>query len=91
MGDPDVIFWQISAPDSAGHSHGFSPTSASYLTAIETADGYYGTILSALYGRPGYIDGSEEWLILSVPDHGGFGTSHHSEDPGLTDEERLQI
>ena len=76
-GDPDVIFWQISAVDSAGHAGGFSPTNPDYLKAITTADGYYGTVLTALRQRPGYIDGSEEWLILTVTDHGGYGTSHH--------------
>ena len=89
--DPDVLFWQISVVDSAGHSSGFDPTSTAYLNAIATADAYYGTILDALYARPGYIDGSEEWLILTVTDHGGYGTSHHSEDAGLTDDQKLQM
>jgi len=82
-GDPDVIFWQISAVDSAGHSgSGFSPTNPAYVNAITTADTYYGTVLTALRNRPGYIDGSEEWLILTVTDHGGYGTSHHLPAPG---------
>jgi predicted AlkP superfamily pyrophosphatase or phosphodiesterase len=90
-GDPDVIFWQISAPDSAGHSNGFSPTVPGYITAIEQADTLYGNVLDALYGRPGYIDGSEEWLILTVTDHGGHSTSHHLPDASLTEAERLEI
>lgn len=89
--DPDVLFWQISIVDSTGHSSGFNPASTAYLNAIATADAYYGTILDALYARPGYIDGSEEWLILTVTDHGGYGTSHHPEDGGLTDDQRLQM
>ena len=81
-GDPDVIFWQIAVVDSTGHSSGFSPTSTLYLNAITTADSYYGTVLNALRGRPGYINGTEDWLILTVTDHGGYGTSHHLPAPG---------
>jgi predicted AlkP superfamily pyrophosphatase or phosphodiesterase len=90
-GDPDVIFWQISAADSAGHSKGFSPTVPEYISAIEQADALQGSVLDALYARPGYIDGSEEWLILTVTDHGGHGLSHHLPDALLTDAERLEI
>lgn len=77
-GNPDVIFWQISMVDSAGHSGAFSPANSSYLAAIEQADRDYGKVLAALYNRPGYIDGSERWLILTVTDHGGYNKEHAS-------------
>ena len=74
--DPDVIFIQMEGVDSAGHADAFSPISATYLAAIEKADTDVGSMLTALYSRPGYIDGSEDWLILAVTDHGGKGNHH---------------
>lgn len=74
--DPDVIFLQLSQVDSAGHSSGFSPASGGYLAAIEDADADCGAVYNALFARPGYIDGSEDWLVLTVTDHGGKGTHH---------------
>ena len=77
-GNPDVIFWQMSGVDSAGHSYGFSPTSAGYLAAIEQADRDYGKVLAALYNRPGYVSNAERWVILTVTDHGGYNKEHAS-------------
>lgn len=77
-GDPDVIFIQLSRVDSAGHSgSGFSPTNPNYISAIERADTDVGTMVNALYNRPGYLDDTEDWLIITTTDHGGYGTSHH--------------
>lgn len=75
-GDPDVLALQFPLTDSVGHGYGFSPTVPQYVAAIEQADADYGTVLDALFARPGYVDGSEEWLILTVTDHGGKGTHH---------------
>ena len=43
-----------------------------YLDVIETTDGYIGEIISALKSRPDYA--SENWLVISSPDHGGAGS-----------------
>ena len=75
-GDPDCIFVQLDEVDHAGHTYGFSPTSAGYVQAIEQTDTDIGTILDALYARPGYQDGSEDWLVFCSTDHGGLGTGH---------------
>lgn len=76
QGDPDVVFVQFPGVDSEGHASGFSPTNPRYIAAIEQADRDYATILSALRARPGYIDGTEAWLIITTTDHGGLGTHH---------------
>jgi predicted AlkP superfamily pyrophosphatase or phosphodiesterase len=47
--DPDVIFIQMEGVDSAGHADAFSPTSATYLAAIEQADADVGSMLNAVY------------------------------------------
>jgi len=80
--DPDLVFLQLSEVDSAGHGGGFSPTNPAYVSAIEQADARYGQILAALFARPGYLDGSEEWLILTTTDHGGKDTNHTLPDGG---------
>ncbi len=77
--DPDVIFLHLNAPDSAGHSVGFSPTSAGYLDAIESVDANVGRVLAALHGRPGFA--AEEWLVVATTDHGGSGNDHHDNIP----------
>lgn len=74
--DLDVLFLHIDDVDAAGHGNGFSPLIAPYKNQIETVDGQVGTILSYLYARPGYQNGSEEWLILLTTDHGGIGFTH---------------
>lgn len=43
-----------------------------YIDTIELTDGYVGDIIAALKARPNYA--SENWLVLSSPDHGGAGT-----------------
>lgn len=74
--DLDVLFVHIDDVDAAGHGNGFSPLISPYKNQIETVDGQVGTILSYLYARPGYQNGSEEWLILLTTDHGGIGFGH---------------
>ncbi len=75
-GNPDVLFVEVEGVDQEGHASGFSPTNAKYLSAIHTADTNVGTVLDALEARPGYIDRSEDWLLLTTTDHGGSGRAH---------------
>jgi predicted AlkP superfamily pyrophosphatase or phosphodiesterase len=60
--------------DHAGHSYGFDPNAAQYISAIEIVDGQIGPILNAIEQRPNYAN--EDWLILISSDHGGMSTSH---------------
>ncbi|MHB1037530.1 MAG: alkaline phosphatase family protein [Pirellulales bacterium] len=75
-GNPDVLFVEVEGVDQEGHASGFSPTNPKYVSAIHTADANVGTVLAALEARPGYIDRSEDWLLLTTTDHGGSGTAH---------------
>ena len=79
-GDPDLLFVQFEGVDSAGHSGGWTNPDgtfpSSYLSAIHTVDTYVGTVLAALHARPGWLDGSEDWLVILTSDHGGVGYAH---------------
>ena len=73
--DSDVVFLHFGDVDGAGHSYGFSTSSANYLAAIEGVDTHIGTVVSAIKNRPNYDN--EDWLILVTTDHGGTpGGSH---------------
>jgi len=74
--DLDVLFVHIDDVDAAGHGNGFSPIIPSYMNQIQTVDGQVGQILSYLRSRPGYVNGTEDWLILLTTDHGGIGFGH---------------
>jgi predicted AlkP superfamily pyrophosphatase or phosphodiesterase len=68
----DIYFIQLDEVDGAGHSHTYSPDSLNYLKVIEKTDEYVGSMLQSIEKRPN----DEEWLILTVSDHGGSGKSH---------------
>lgn len=72
--DVDVLFTYFDAVDLTGHSTGFSPNNAAYITAIENVDVQIGRIIHQLRTRPTYAQ--EDWLILITTDHGGIGTGH---------------
>jgi predicted AlkP superfamily pyrophosphatase or phosphodiesterase len=74
MGESDVVFVHIDLPDHAGHSTGFSPDNADYITAIEQSDTILGRLLAAIEARPTRV--AEDWLVVVTTDHGGSGTSH---------------
>jgi hypothetical protein len=84
--DLDVLFVHFDQPDGAGHQYMFSPTASGYIDAIENCDYWTGQVLQSLYSRPTY--NQEDWLIISMTDHGGIGFSHG----GVTvDETRIWI
>jgi hypothetical protein len=74
---PDLVFVQLDQVDSAGERSGFSPKSATYMEAVETADAQVGRLVAAIRERKTYA--GEEWLIIVVSDHGG--TYQVSKDP----------
>lgn len=77
--DLDVLFIYFDEVDLAGHSTGFSPSNPNYINAIETVDGHIGSIMTALYNRPGFSN--EEWIVLITTDHGGILTGHGGDTP----------
>jgi hypothetical protein len=76
MQDPasDAVMMFYSDTDTAGHTCGFSPTAACYISAIEKVDGQIGQILTAMHSRPTFAN--EDWLVVITSDHGGLGTEH---------------
>lgn len=76
MQDPatDAMMMFYSNADVAGHTCGFSPTAACYISAIQTIDGQIGQVMSAIHARPTFSN--EDWLVVITSDHGGLGTGH---------------
>lgn len=78
--DVDAMFVYFADVDEAGHSHGFSATSAGYLAAIARTDARIGQIVDAIESRPTYP--LEDWLFILTSDHGGAPDgSHHGNTP----------
>ncbi|MEO2093865.1 MAG: LamG-like jellyroll fold domain-containing protein [bacterium] len=78
--DPNVLFLHFDDVDHAGHATGFSPSSASYIQAIEETDAHIGNVLVALQNRPNYAQ--EDWMVIATTDHGGSSTSHGGQSAG---------
>jgi hypothetical protein len=49
---------------------------SAYREQVRVTDGRIGRVLEALQGRAGVRAGREEWLVMVVTDHGGYGTHH---------------
>ncbi len=76
MKDPatDAVMMFYSDTDVAGHTCGFSPTAACYISAIQTVDQQIGQVMSVISARPNFSN--EDWLVIITSDHGGLGTGH---------------
>lgn len=68
------LFLYQAQVDGAGHAHGFHPTVAEYVAAIEAVDRNLADVLAALEFRP--TRAAEDWLVVVTSDHGGRGTNH---------------
>jgi len=77
--DPDAVFVHFDEVDAAGHKHGFHPTVAPYIAAIEQTDIYLGQLLEGIRRRNTYA--REDWLILVSTDHGGSDKGHGKNIP----------
>jgi hypothetical protein len=75
-GNPDVLFVHFIAPDGYGHAYGYGPHIPEYLWAIGQTDVRLGLVVDAMRSRPGYMNGSEDWLVIVVSDHGGVDLYH---------------
>jgi hypothetical protein len=74
-----VTVLHISAPDLAGHAHGWG--SSEYADAVRTVDGWLADILSTVEGKPVL---RKHLTILLTADHGGTGLNHV--DPTLPED-----
>ena len=64
-------FLHLSAPDSAGHAHGWG--SRAYLNAVRATDRRLGTILRTITSHPRLRD---HLVLMLTADHGGTGKDH---------------
>ena len=70
---PDAVALYLGQVDETGHRHGFHPSVAEYIAAIERVDEHIGEVLAAIdHNRAS----ATEWLVLVCTDHGGQGTGH---------------
>ena len=76
--DADIGYLYLANPDFAGHAHGFNPSIAEYRAEIAVTDSRIGQVIDAIKARPGYIDGSEDWIFILSSDHGGDLNLGHS-------------
>ncbi len=83
-GNPDAVFVHFDQVDQTGHASSWG--SPEYYAAIETVDGLVGDMMAALNARPGVVNGSEDWLVMVVADHGGEeGAFFHAASQGPSD------
>ena len=75
----DFIFTGFDDVDHAGHTTGFTPTSATYAHEVTVADERVGNMMAALQSRTTFA--TENWLVVITTDHGGQGLNHAG-DPG---------
>ncbi len=73
-GDTDCIFGIFEAPDSNGHTTGFSLQNPRYCTAVTRLDNLAYRLAETVQARPTYAQ--EDWLILITSDHGGHDRGH---------------
>ena len=73
-GDSDMVMCSLEHCDSAGHGTGFGNRNKAYVKAFAASESDALALIDALKARPSYA--AEDWLILIVSDHGGYGTGH---------------
>lgn len=81
--DTDIIFGIYEAPDCMGHGIGFGNDYYQYIKAVSDNDRFIYDLITTIEKRETYKD--EDWLMLTVSDHGGTGCGHG----GQTDYEKF--
>jgi predicted AlkP superfamily pyrophosphatase or phosphodiesterase len=76
--DLDALFVHLDAVDAWGHRSGYSRWSPLYRWAAMRADRMLGAMMAAVARRRSRHE--EDWLIVSVSDHGGRWFSHGGTD-----------
>lgn len=71
---PDAMFVYFGNVDETGHRHGFHPTVAPYVAALEKVDEQIGGVLTSVRQRATFAN--EDWLTIVCTDHGGRGKDH---------------
>lgn len=72
--NPDFTLVSFRDVLNAGVTSGFSADNPEYVEALNTVDGYIGTLLETIKQRETYD--KEDWLIIVTSNHGGEGTSY---------------
>ena len=72
--DVDAMQIYINAPDEGGHGYGFYPHSRQYREKLDFTVDIINNLLAAIAERPDFAN--EDWLVIIVGDHGGYGLSH---------------
>ena len=67
--NPTLVVTQFHSAELAGVQNGYTATSAGYVQAIKTLDGYIGEMLATIKKRKGYE--GENWLVVVASNKGG--------------------
>ena len=86
--DVDAMQIYINAPDEGGHGYGFYPHSRQYREKLDFTVDIINKLLTVISERPDFAN--EDWLIIIVGDHGGYGLSHGMASAGRDRSERPQ-
>ncbi len=70
----DFVGGIFHAPDSNGHTYGFSNEDNHYVNSVRNSDAYIYTLFNTIKEREETMN--EEWLIIVTADHGGSGKGH---------------
>lgn len=70
---PDLMFLHFGELDKAGHSYGFGSHIPEYNKVLSRLDFFISELISIIEDKR---LNSENWLVLILSDHGGFGKEH---------------
>jgi hypothetical protein len=71
-----AIFGIVEYPDHAGHKNKFYLSNSEYVKSLHDAENSAMKLINTVKTREGYIDGTEDWLIIITSDHGGIYSWH---------------
>lgn len=71
---PDLTWFYLGEPDTAGHNYGWGSFMPEYVEAVKETDENGYDVYAAIKDRSTYDQ--EDWLVIVITDHGGYLTQH---------------
>lgn len=86
-GDNDIVVGEFNGAYKAGLEDGFDLSADNYINELKKIDGYIGTAVNALKGRPNY--NKERWLIIVTSTANLTHDASEATDPSLYSSNQL--